>query len=140
MSTDVHLNPLSLYQRSLQSVLMRVRPAPLAVVLKKILGTGRTVVSTPSGKFWIDPVSLLGMALSNAGRDRTPSRETLETACLPRRQSVCGAIDRADAADTLDDLSWRTTCLALAGAWAAGHSITARSVQGVLGVLMVAVG
>ena len=78
MSTDVHLNPLSLYQRSLQSVLMRVRPAPLAVVLKKILGTGRTVVSTPSGKFWIDPVSLLGMALSRRGEHEPAMRETIE--------------------------------------------------------------
>lgn len=78
MSTDVHRNPLTLYQRLLQTVLMRVRPAPLAVHLKRALGTGRTVVATPSGKFWIDPVSLLGMALSRRGEHEPAMHETIE--------------------------------------------------------------
>ncbi len=59
-----HRNPLGLYHRILQAVLMRVRPAPVAVWIKKLLGVSRLNVETQQGIFFIDPVSLLGIALS----------------------------------------------------------------------------
>jgi FkbM family methyltransferase len=78
MSSAVFRNPLKLSQRCLQSVLMRVRPAPLAVMLKKILGVGRMVIDTPHGKFWIDPITILGLDLSTRGVYETEMVKTLQ--------------------------------------------------------------
>lgn len=55
---------LSPYQRMAQSLLIRVRPNILASFLKPLLGVRRVVLPTPQGRFWIDPVSLLGIALT----------------------------------------------------------------------------
>ncbi len=49
----------SLFHRSL----MRVRPAFVAVALKKIFRIRRVVAQTPSGKMLIDPVSVFGQAV-----------------------------------------------------------------------------
>jgi FkbM family methyltransferase len=43
--------------------LLKVRPAPLAVLLKRFFRIKREVIDTPAGKFWIDPVSNLGIAI-----------------------------------------------------------------------------
>jgi len=48
----------------LHGLLMRLRPAPLASLVKRALRIGRVVVETPQGKFWVDPVSILGLQLS----------------------------------------------------------------------------
>jgi FkbM family methyltransferase len=66
-SISMHLNTLTLYQRCLQNVLTRIRPAPLASLLKRVLSTGRIAVDTPQGRFWIDPISNLGAHLSRHG-------------------------------------------------------------------------
>lgn len=57
----------SAYQRFLQATLMRVRPNTLAAWLKPLLGVKRQLIKTPQGSFWIDPVSLLGIALTKYG-------------------------------------------------------------------------
>ena len=44
-------------------LLMRIRPAPLASLLKRALFIRRAVLDTPEGKFWIDPASYLGVML-----------------------------------------------------------------------------
>src|SRR5262249_32835644 len=41
--------------------LLRVRPAPLATLIKQILHIKRETVDTATGKFWIDPISNLGI-------------------------------------------------------------------------------
>ncbi len=53
---------------SLHSVLMRVRPAQLGDLLKRVLHVRRTVVESKTGhRFWVDPVSILGVHLTTAG-------------------------------------------------------------------------
>src|SRR6266478_8420952 len=49
--------------------LISIRPAQLAALIKRVLFIHRVVVETSDGlKFWIDPVSILGLKLL---RDRT---------------------------------------------------------------------
>src|SRR5690606_23517991 len=62
-----HQNPLSPSRRILQAVLLRVRPAIVAEFLKRALGSERIVVSTPHGRFWVDPMSQLGGHLTRYG-------------------------------------------------------------------------
>lgn len=48
----------------LYKILLRVRPAPLAVALKKALGVRRRVINDRRGiQFWLDPVSHFGMEI-----------------------------------------------------------------------------
>lgn len=47
--------------------IMRVRPAPLASVMKSLLLLRRTEESTPEGVFWIDPASYQGLAIAEHG-------------------------------------------------------------------------
>jgi FkbM family methyltransferase len=54
---------LTLRDQLLQSVLMRVRPAALASAIKKVLHVERTIVLTPVGRFYVDPVSQFASAL-----------------------------------------------------------------------------
>ncbi len=69
---------LSSYQRFLQRVLIRVRPNVLAAWLKPLLRVKRVTVPTAHGTFWIDPVSLLGIALTNQGEHEHGMVQTLE--------------------------------------------------------------
>jgi FkbM family methyltransferase len=55
---------LTLKDRVLQKLLLRVRPASLAALLKKGLGVERSVIVTDTGRFFIDPVSGFGALLS----------------------------------------------------------------------------
>lgn len=48
-------------------MLMRVRPAPLAVVIKTLLGVRRIEAQTPEGRFWLDPASEFGQRLLTLG-------------------------------------------------------------------------
>jgi len=57
---------------------MRVRPATLADVFKRILRVKRQVVETEQGFFWVDPVSLLGIALTRRGAFEPGMTATLE--------------------------------------------------------------
>ena len=65
-------------ERALQSVLMRLRPAILASVLKRIMRSERTVVETPRGKFWIDAFSNFGCAITHVGEYQTGMIDVLE--------------------------------------------------------------
>jgi len=47
--------------------IMRVRPAPLAAFLKKLLFIQRIEHASPEGTFWIDPASYQGLALARSG-------------------------------------------------------------------------
>lgn len=47
--------------------LLRVRPAWLAAWLKRLLRVRRFTVSTPHGRFWIDPASFLGQEIAIRG-------------------------------------------------------------------------
>jgi FkbM family methyltransferase len=71
-------NPLSPYQRLVQRFLMRVRPAPLAVALKRGLGVHRVPAETPHGSFTFDPVSPLGQALCDHGEYEPGMRHNME--------------------------------------------------------------
>jgi FkbM family methyltransferase len=57
----------SAYHRFLQTLLMRVRPAPLAAFLKRLLGVKRVVIETSQGHFFVDPVSVLAQTLVKEG-------------------------------------------------------------------------
>jgi FkbM family methyltransferase len=47
--------------------LLHIRPAPLAVALKRLLGLRRREVRTESGTFWLDPVSDPGQCVAQFG-------------------------------------------------------------------------
>jgi FkbM family methyltransferase len=83
MLTAAHSKSLSPYQRSLQALLIGLRPAPLASFLKRVLGNSRTVVATPQGKFLIDPISNLGVQLSRNGFYEPGMRKTIEMFLTP---------------------------------------------------------
>jgi FkbM family methyltransferase len=68
---------------NLERWLMNVRPAFLAVVLKKIFKVKRRIYETPAGKMWIDPVSVLGLALSDSNGFESEMRATVD-AMLPK--------------------------------------------------------
>lgn len=55
------------YQLRAGRLLMRIRPAPLASLLKRVLFIRRQVLDTPEGRFWIDPASYLGSTLGRQG-------------------------------------------------------------------------
>ena len=48
----------------LASAIRRVRPAPLASALKRLLRIKRTVIDTEHGRFYVDPASDLGVRLA----------------------------------------------------------------------------
>ncbi|MBX3735677.1 MAG: FkbM family methyltransferase [Candidatus Didemnitutus sp.] len=47
--------------------LLSVRPAPLAVAIKRLLFLRRRVITTPAGTFWIDPASDAGQRVATHG-------------------------------------------------------------------------
>ncbi len=63
--------------------LMRLRPAPLAAVLKRLLGIRRLVVATPEGRFWIDPGSYLGATLARDGTYEPATLAVLRSVVRP---------------------------------------------------------
>ncbi len=48
-------------------LLMRVRPAPLASLGKRLLRIRRCEITTKEGKFWVDPASYSGLELAGTG-------------------------------------------------------------------------
>jgi len=52
---------------ALHRALLRIRPEPLAAVLKALLGVSRRDVDTPYGRFFIDPASNFGARLTSSG-------------------------------------------------------------------------
>jgi FkbM family methyltransferase len=67
----------------LQSIVKRLRPAPLASFVKKALGLNRMVVATDQGRFWIDPISSLGVYLTESGQYEQEIRHVVETFLRP---------------------------------------------------------
>ena len=61
------IRTLSLRDRLAQRLLMKLRPAPLACLLKRILSIKRVPFSTSHGVFHRDPVSQFGLTLSREG-------------------------------------------------------------------------
>jgi FkbM family methyltransferase len=59
--------------------LLRVRPAPLASVLKRLLGIRRLELATPQGVFWIDPGSYQGAVLAQHGVYEADTLAVLES-------------------------------------------------------------
>jgi FkbM family methyltransferase len=55
------------FARRLGAALMRVRPAPVAVALKRLLGVQRIEFPTAEGTFWLDPASEFGQRLLTIG-------------------------------------------------------------------------
>jgi FkbM family methyltransferase len=76
-------NPLTAYQQILQRLLLRVRPALLAVAFKRALGVRRATIDTRYGTFTFDPVSLMGEALCNQGECEPGMRHNIEHALRP---------------------------------------------------------
>jgi len=62
---------------------MRVRPNVLAAWIKDLLRVKRVPLGTDHGIFWIDPVSLLGIALSRQGVHEDGMVKTLQTFLKP---------------------------------------------------------
>lgn len=51
--------------RLLYSLIFKVRPASLADLIKSTLGISRQVISTSNGVFWVDPISMFGLAVAS---------------------------------------------------------------------------
>ena len=54
-------------KRRTYRILRSLRPAWVAVMVKRALRIRRVVVDTPQGSFWLDPVSNLAGAISGGG-------------------------------------------------------------------------
>lgn len=63
--------------------LARVRPAPVAVFLKKAFGISRRIINTSRGRFFIDPVSNFGLALQSEGEYEPEMISTIEKVLTP---------------------------------------------------------
>jgi FkbM family methyltransferase len=74
----MHRNPLTFYQRWLQTILLRLRPASLASILKRLLGINRIIVDTPHGRYWVDPVSNVGSRITIEGVYEPTMQKVLE--------------------------------------------------------------
>jgi FkbM family methyltransferase len=75
----MHSNPklAAVMDIRLLQTLLRVRPAPFAVFLKRILRIQRVITETSTGRYWVDPVSNLGFALINEGSYEPGMQKTL---------------------------------------------------------------
>lgn len=74
---------LTTIQRLLQKSLIRVRPALVADLIKRLLRIRRVPFETQYGIFAIDPISLLGISLSNCGVFEPAMCRTLERHLQP---------------------------------------------------------
>lgn len=72
------MTQLSLKNRLAQRLLSSVRPAFFASYLKKLFGIERTVVETEFGRFYVDPVSILGRELTSKGKYEPSMIQTLK--------------------------------------------------------------
>lgn len=69
--------PLTARDRFWMRWLPRIRPAPLAETAKRLAGVRRRVVATPDGRFDVDPVSKLGLALCLGGAFEPAMRDAI---------------------------------------------------------------
>lgn len=70
-------------QTAIGDFLMKLRPAPLAVMLKRLLRVRRLEHATPHGTFWVDPASYQGLALLREGRYEPDLLETVLRSLRP---------------------------------------------------------
>ena len=68
---------LQRFETTVSKAIRRVRPAPLAALLKHLLRIERRVHHTAHGTFWIDPVSNFGGAILASGEYERPMIDTL---------------------------------------------------------------
>ena len=79
-----HLYPVRLYES-----LLRVRPAQLCDVLKKLLRVRRCYVRSATGQtFWVDPVSILGLHLMSDGLHEPQMCKLFEAVLRPGDQVI----------------------------------------------------
>lgn len=64
---------------AVHSWLLRVRPAPLASALKRLLRVRRRYVSTEHGTFYLDPASNLGRAVAQLGHTEPHMLATIDS-------------------------------------------------------------
>lgn len=64
-------------------LVLRARPAPVAVFLKKLLRVNRHILKVDKGEFYIDPMSKFGMILLQQGEYEPHMTETLENILKP---------------------------------------------------------
>jgi FkbM family methyltransferase len=83
VSNESYVTSLPFSVRVLQSVLMNVRPAPVASLVKKMIGIQRRVITTPNGRFNVDPYSHFGYHLSLTGDYEPDMRAKLESLLKP---------------------------------------------------------
>ncbi len=69
------MNFRAIFHRSL----MRIRPAFIAVAIKKIFNIKRALIETPAGKMLIDPVSVFGQAVFDSQGYEHEMLETLDS-------------------------------------------------------------
>ena len=62
---------------------MRVRPAPLASFIKRLLGIRRREIATNEGKFWVDPASYIGLELAETGVHEPGTLEAIHRILRP---------------------------------------------------------
>lgn len=82
--------------------LMRVRPAPLAAFIKRLLCIRRCELTTPEGTFWVDPVSDIGQRIWRVGSYEPESSALLGRLLKP--------------GDTFLDIGANEGCLCVAAA------------------------
>lgn len=70
-------------QTALGEFIMKLRPAPLAALLKRLLRIQRLEFATPHGTFWIDPASYQGLSLLRDGRYEPDMLETVLSSLQP---------------------------------------------------------
>jgi len=63
--------------------LMRVRPAPLASFVKRLLGIRRREIATNEGRFWVDPASYVGLELAETGFHEPDTLEAIHLILRP---------------------------------------------------------
>lgn len=68
---------------SLGNLLMHIRPAPLAVLFKRLLFVRRQVVPTIDGTFWVDPASDAGQRVYDSGRYEPETVAVLQQVLRP---------------------------------------------------------
>ena len=67
----------------IQDYVLRIRPAPLASVIKKLLRVRRTVIATAHGRFYVDPASVFGRVLFHGEEYEPTMCRTLEAYLKP---------------------------------------------------------
>lgn len=71
------------WKGALHRSILRIRPAPLAEVVKSLVGIKREIIETEFGRFWVDPVSVLGRCLMDDGVFDSSIMDTLRVYLRP---------------------------------------------------------